>query len=68
MTNPYSLRVLAQAREEDIRRSALGRQHVPPRARRSTSFWSALPKHFRRYRRPVGLRVVASPLERTCRG
>jgi len=74
MTNPYSLQALVKAREEDIRRSALGRHYAPRRAHRLTGIWltglwAALPKRRRPFRRSVALRVVPSPLETTnCRG
>ncbi|HXW79697.1 MAG TPA: hypothetical protein VEJ84_09360 [Acidimicrobiales bacterium] len=65
MTNPYALRVLAQAREEELRRSARGRHHVPRQPRRRMGRWSVLPKFRHLFRRPVVLRVVRSPLETT---
>ena len=63
MTNPYVLRLLAQAQEEDLRRAFVGRQNVRRQAHvlrdlRSALFGWRRPRHAQ-----APLRVVRSPLE-----
>lgn len=63
MTNPYALRALAQAREEDIRRAFTGRHQLERHAFGRRDLRSVLFGWRRPRRAPVVLRVVLTPLD-----
>ena len=63
MTNPYALRLLAQAREDDLRREFVGRQHLRRRGHLLRDLRSVFSERRRAHHAQVPLRVVRSPLE-----
>jgi len=63
MNNPYALRLLAQAREDDLRRAFVGRQNVRRQAHGLKDVKSALFKWRHPRHTQTTLRVVRPPLE-----